>query len=706
MAAEGPVLVIAGPGSGKTRVLTHRIAYLIETKKAKPENILAVTFTNKAAKEMKNRVEALLGEMNRENNTGKKETGFPADDAGINQTLNSIYENAKEFDTFPSQSPDEGLRRGGNIPNYKFSAYGGSATGGNFPTISTFHSLCVKILRKEAEFIGYKKEFIIFDSDDQKSCVKKILKKLNLSDEQFNPKAILSEIGNAKNELITPEEYSGMAESYFQQVASKVYDLYQKELRQNNSLDFDDLIMQTIVLFLRRPEILEKYQNKFKYIMVDEYQDTNHAQYKLINLLSRKHKNIFVVGDDWQSIYRWRGADIRNILEFEKNYPGAKTILLEQNYRSTQEILDVSYSIISKNINRKEKKLWSEKKASQPIIVYEAADEKGEAEFIVSQIAKMNSGENIKLGDMAILYRTNAQSRAVEETFLRYGVPYKIVGGVKFYARREIKDLIAYFRLIQNPDDLSSFERIANVPRRGLGKTTLEKLTIAAREKDLDIIDLILKSEHKNIAKKRMADLITFANLIKECRQKSSKMKIGELLEYLLENINYKEYIIDGTEEGDDRWKNTQELFTALEKYGKFSAKEALKLFTEEVALATDLDNVNDDHDAATLMTLHSAKGLEYDAVFIIGLEEGLLPHSMSTDNPADIEEERRLCYVGITRAKSKVYLLFARVRRIFGSSQANYPSRFISDIPKHLVDFQNQGYSYLRDEDDFVERD
>ncbi len=726
MAAEGPVLVIAGPGSGKTRVLTHRIAYIIETKKAKPENILAVTFTNKAAQEMKNRVEALLGEINRENNASKKETAFPADDADINQTLNSIYEDTKKFPPGRSLSSedcdektrnsleslptgqagsDERPRRGGNF-QFPVSSFYIPHSMFHFPTISTFHSLCVKILRREAEFIGYKKEFIIFDSDDQKSCVKKILKKLNLNDEQFNPKAILSEIGNAKNELITPESYGGMAESYFQQVSSKVYDLYQKELRQNNSLDFDDLIMQTIVLFLRRPEILEKYQDKFKYIMVDEYQDTNHAQYKLINLLSRKHKNIFVVGDDWQSIYRWRGADIRNILEFEKNYPGAKTILLEQNYRSTQEILDVSYSIISKNINRKEKKLWSEKKTSQPIIVYEAADEKGEAEFIVSQIAKMNSGENIKLGDMAILYRTNAQSRAVEETFLRYGVPYKIVGGLKFYARREIKDLIAYFRLIQNPDDLSSFERIANVPKRGLGKATLEKLIIIAREKKMDIINLILESEHKNIAKKRMADLVRFADLIKECRQKSSKMKISELLKYLLESIEYKEYIIDGTEEGDSRWENVRELFTALEKYEKFFAKEALKLFTEEVALATDLDNVDDNHDAATLMTLHSAKGLEYDAVFIIGLEEGLLPHSMSADNPADIEEERRLCYVGITRAKSKVYLLFARVRRIFGSSQANYPSRFISDIPKHLVDFQNQGYSYLRDEDDFIERD
>ncbi len=691
MATEGPVLVIAGPGSGKTRVLTHRIAYIIETKKAQAENILAVAFTNKAAKEMKNRVEALLGEISRENNTDKKEASFPADDLDINQTLNSIYENKKEVE---------------NNNQSLTTHYSLLTTHYQIPTISTFHGLCVKILRKEAEFIGYKKEFIIFDDDDQKSCVKKILKRLNLSDEQFNPRALLSEIGKAKNELLTPESYGEIAESYFQQIASKVYDLYQKELRQNNSLDFDDLIMQTIILFLKHPEILEKYQDKFRYIMVDEYQDTNHAQYKLINLLSRKYKNIFVVGDDWQSIYRWRGADIRNILEFEKNYPGAKTILLEQNYRSTQEILDVSYSIISKNINRKEKKLWSEKKASQPIIVYEAANEKGEAEFIVSQIAKMNSGENIKLRDIAILYRTNAQSRAVEETFLRYNVPYKIVGGVKFYARREIKNLIAYFRLIQNSDDLASFERIANVPKRGLGKTTLEKLIIIAREKKLDIINLILESEHKNITKKRMADLVRFANLIKECREKSSKIKISELLEFLLENINYKDYIIDGTEEGDDRWKNVQELFTALEKYGRFNAKEALKLFTEEVALATDLDNMDDNHDAVTLMTLHSAKGLEYDAVFIIGLEEGLLPHSLSIDNPAEIEEERRLCYVGITRAKSKVHLLFARVRRIFGGSQANYPSRFIYDIPKHLIDFQNQEYSYLRDEDDFIEID
>jgi DNA helicase II / ATP-dependent DNA helicase PcrA len=325
-AAEGPVLVIAGPGSGKTRVLTHRIVYIIETKKARPENILAVTFTNKAAKEMKNRVEALLEEISRKNNINKKETDFPADDLDINQTLNSIYENSRELQNNNFQFP---------ISN--FSAQGGPSLGWNFPTICTFHSLCVKILRKEAESIGYKKEFIIFDSDDQKSCVKKILKTLNLNDEQFNPKAILSEIGNAKNELITPEVYSEMAESYFQQVASKVYDLYQKELRQNNSLDFDDLIMQTIVLFIRHPEILEKYQDKFRYIMVDEYQDTNHAQYKLISLLSKKHKNIFVVGDDWQSIYRWRGADIRNILEFEKNYPGAKTILLEQNYKPQRE---------------------------------------------------------------------------------------------------------------------------------------------------------------------------------------------------------------------------------------------------------------------------------------------------------------------------------------------------------------------------------
>ncbi len=649
---EGPVLVIAGPGSGKTRVLTHRIVYIIANKKSKPDNILAITFTNKAAGEMKKRVIFLL---------------------------NSIYPKN-------SQRPRHVVAFNSHLVSFPV----------DFPTICTFHSLCVKILRKEAGVIGFKKDFVIFDSDDQKVIIKKIIKKLQIDREQFNPKAVLTEISNAKNELKTPKKYGNMVDGFFQENVSKIYNLYQRELKESHAFDFDDLIMQTIILFSNYPDVLKKYQRKFKYIMVDEYQDTNYAQYKLINLLSKKYKNIFVVGDDWQSIYKWRGADIRNILEFEKNYPGAKTVLLEQNYRSTQEILDASYSIISKNINRKEKNLFSSKKSDQPIIVYEAADEKGEAEFIVSEIAKLNVQKNVKLRDIAILYRTNAQSRSIEEMFIRYNVPYRIVGGIKFYMRKEVRNITAYFRFMQNPNDLLSFERIINIPRRGIGKTTFKKIVDAAKKEKINIIEAIVGLEHNNITKKRINSITDFANIIKECEKKMSEMKISQFLNFFLKSINYKEYIIDGTEEGKNRWENVQELFTAIEKYDKFPTKEAIKLFLEEVALATDLDNIDDNQDAATLMTLHSAKGLEYDAVFIIGLEEGLLPHSMSLDNLSEMEEERRLCYVGITRAKNKVHLIFAKVRRIFGSTQANYPSRFIADIPKHLVDFQNQGYNYL----------
>ncbi len=662
LATEGPVLVIAGPGSGKTRVLTHRIVHIIASRKARPENILAVTFTNKAAQEMKNRAVALL---------------------------DGIYFSNNERTAYKK-----------NLDSYSVSF------AIDFPTICTFHSLCVKILRKEAEAVGYKKDFIIFDGDDQKALVKKVMKKLQMNDEQSNPKAVLAEISNAKNELKTPKEYENMVDGFFQENVSKIYNLYQKELKESNSFDFDDLIMQTITLFLNHPDVLEKYQKKFKYIMADEYQDTNYAQYRLINLLSKKHKNIFVVGDDWQSIYKWRGADIKNILEFEKNYPGAKTILLEQNYRSTQEILDVSYGIISKNINRKEKKLFSSKETGEKVIVYEAANEKGEADFIVSEIAKLNSQNGIELKDMAILYRTNAQSRSIEEAFLNYNVPYRIVGGIKFYMRKEIKDIIAYFRFIQNPNDFMSFERIINIPKRGIGKTTFEKIVDIAKKEKADAIETIVNYDHKNITKKRMENLANFASIIKKCESKMSEIKISRFLDFLLKAINYKEYILDGTEEGESRWENVQELFTAIEKYDRFSTEEAIKLFLEEVALATDLDNIDDSQDAVTLMTLHSAKGLEYDTVFIIGLEEGLLPHSMSMENPSEMEEERRLCYVGITRAKNRVHLIFARVRRIFGSTQANYPSRFISDIPEHLIDYRNQGYSYLGGEDNFVEVD
>ncbi|MEA2097977.1 MAG: 3'-5' exonuclease [Patescibacteria group bacterium] len=657
LTTEGPVLVIAGPGSGKTRVLTHRIVHIIASQKSKPGDILAVTFTNKAAQEMKNRATALLNKIC----IGKK------------------FGELKQMNAFGPAT-------------LSFSSVE--------PTICTFHSLCVKILRKEAEAIGYKKDFIIFDGDDQKVLVKKIMKELEMNDEQSNPRAILAEISNAKNELKTPQRYENMVDGFFQENVSKIYSLYQKRLKESNAFDFDDLIMQTAILFLDHPKVLEKYQEKFKYIMADEYQDTNYAQYRLINLLGKKHKNIFVVGDDWQSIYKWRGADIKNILEFEKNYPGAKTILLEQNYRSTQEILDVSYGVISKNINKKEKKLFSNKGNGEKVVVYEAADEKGEAEFIISEIARLNTKSNVKLKDIAILYRTNAQSRSIEEAFLRYNVPYRIVGGIKFYMRKEIKDIIAYFRFIQNPDDFLSFERIVNIPKRGIGKTTFEKIISVAKTERINVIEAITDYEHKNITKKRMENLMEFVSIIKKCKRKISEVKVSQFLDFLLKSVDYRGYILDGTDEGNNRWENVQELFTAIEKYDKFSTKEALSLFLEEVALATDLDNVDDKQEAVTLMTLHSAKGLEYDAVFIIGLEEGLLPHSMSLENPAEMEEERRLCYVGITRAKNKVHLIFTRVRRIFGRTQVNYPSRFISDMPEHLVDYKNQGYSYLGEDD------
>jgi len=666
LTTEGPVLVIAGPGSGKTRVLTHRIVHIIANEKSRPGDILAVTFTNKAAQEMKNRAMDLLDKVCSDKRFGEL------------RQANAFGPAALSF-----------------IPNS--------------PTICTFHSLCVRILRKEAEAIGYKKDFIIFDGDDQKSLVKKVIKELEMNDEQSNPRAVLAEISNAKNELKTPQRYSGMVDGFFQENVSNIYNLYQKRLKESNSLDFDDLIMQTATLFLDHPKVLEKYQKKFKYIMADEYQDTNYAQYRLINLLGKKHKNIFVVGDDWQSIYKWRGADIKNILEFEKNYPGAKTILLEQNYRSTQEILDVSYGIISKNINKKEKKLFSNKGVGEKVVVYEAADEKGEADFIVSEIAKLNTKNDVKLKDIAILYRTNAQSRSIEEAFLRYNVPYRIVGGIKFYMRKEIKDIIAYFRFIQNPNDLLSFERTINIPKRGIGKTTFEKIINTAKEERADAVETIINYSYKNITKKRMESLVEFANIIKECKKKMSKVKISQFLDFLLKSVGYRKYILDGTDEGNSRWENVQELFTAIEKYNKFSTEEALRLFLEEVALATDLDSIDDKQETVTLMTLHSAKGLEYDTVFIIGLEEGLLPHSMSVENPAEMEEERRLCYVGITRAKNRVHLIFTRVRRIFGRTQINYPSRFISDIPEHLVDYRNQGYNYLGEEDsenEYIEAD
>lgn len=666
---DGPVLVVAGPGSGKTKVLTHRIAYLIRNKGINPNNILAVTFTNKAAQEMKERIKKLLQETENKN--------YPDDSF-------------------------EGLKDENNVPVSQ-SQYANI----QLPVIGTFHSICVRILRIETPFTEYKKDFVIYDSDDQISTVKKVMKEVQINPEQFKPTAVLAQISNAKNELKTARDYNETAEDYFQENISKIYHGYQKKLLESNAMDFDDLIMQTTILFSKNPEVLKKYQDRYKYVLVDEYQDTNRAQYNLVNLLSKAHRNLCVVGDDWQSIYKWRGADIKNILEFEKNYPETMVVLLEQNYRSTQIILNASSHIIAKNTHKKEKRLWTEEIAGHPIVAYEARDEKGEAEFVVSEIARLNKrgGENkkVELGDVAILYRTNAQSRSIEEAFLQYKVPYKIIGGLKFYARKEIKDITAYLRLIQNPNDPVSFERIVNIPLRKIGKTTTEKVLAESRKEKKDVIETILSYSNDNLTSDKIKKLKQFAELIKDGQQKYSEMKTLEFLDYLIKNIGFEKYIKDGTEEGERRWENTRELFTAIEKYKDLPARDGVRIFLEEIALAADIDNLDDSHNAVTLMTLHSSKGLEFNTVFIIGLEEGLLPHSRSLSDLAEMEEERRLCYVGITRAKERVYLLFAKTRKIYGSIQANYPSRFISDIPENLLESKIQDYG---DEEEYIELD
>lgn len=656
---KGPVLIIAGPGSGKTKTLTHRIVYLIQ-QGVRPENILAVTFTNKAAAEMRARVGALL------------------------QDLNKSRAEVEHNDPFSLHFRSNAM-----------------------PLIGTFHSLCVRILREDAQNLGIKRDFVIYDSDDQLGVIKDVMKDMNLSAEQFNPRSIHTTISDAKNQLKQPENVMNMADSMFLEVVAKVYSGYQKRLLEAGALDFDDLIMQTTILFMNKPEILQKYQDRFHFVMVDEYQDTNHAQYKLVDLLSRKHRNLCVVGDDWQSIYKWRGADIQNILDFEKNYPEAKTVLLEQNYRSTQNILDAAYGVISKNRNRKEKKLWTNKKGGKLVLVYEAATEKGEAEFIISEIAKLNrgvdSGQKISLNDIAILYRTNAQSRSIEESFLEFGVPYKIVGGIKFYARKEIKDVLAYLRFVQNPSDIASLERIINIPARKIGKATLDKVVKEMRGNQKDFVELMVEYGGAGLTKDKVAKLQAFAGIIQDLRAEMAKVETNKFLEIVLDKIGYESYIKDGTEEGESRWENVRELFTAIGKYNKLGAEEGIKAFLEDVALMSDVDEMDEKSDAVTMMTLHAAKGLEFDSVFMVGMEEGLMPHSRSFQDESEMEEERRLCYVGMTRAKHNLYLTHARTRKIFGSVQSNVESRFISDIPHHLVEKQNQGYSYL---DDFYEEE
>jgi len=625
---NGPVLIIAGAGSGKTKTLTHRVAYFVREKGISPFSILAVTFTNKAAGEMKERIKQLLGE--------------------------------------------EYVSR--------------------MPLVGTFHSVCVRILRQEIELIGYKKTFNIFDDQDQASLMKKVVKKLEISTDQFNPNVFRHAISKAKNQLLSPEEFRAGIGGYFEEVTANVYDEYQKQLKENNALDFDDLIRITVKIFQKFPEVLEKYQKRFKYVLVDEYQDTNKAQYVLVNLLAKKHRNICVVGDDWQSIYGWRQADIQNILDFEKDYPEAKVVTLEQNYRSSQTILDAAYGVISKNVVRKDKKLWTEKKEGSLISSYEAEDERDEAEFITREIkALKEKNPQYNYSSFVVLYRTNAQSRTVEEMMLRHSIPYRIVGGIKFYQRKEVKDVVAHIRLINDFNDRVSLERIINEPKRNIGPKTLEKWFKIASEKNLNPIEagILMAQEKDQLPAQKIEAIAKFSEFVKRMSEVKNKLKLADLVEKVYRESGYERFLNDGTVEGEGRHENVMELVSVAKKYDELLKDDTtfeLDAFLEEVALASDTDSIDQGKEAVHLMTMHSAKGLEFPVVFIIGLEEGIIPHSRSMLVQNEMEEERRLMYVGITRAKEKVFLLFTTQRTIFGSLQMNAPSRFLDEIPSHLM--------------------
>lgn len=626
-ATEGPLLIMAGAGSGKTRVLTHRIAYLIATRKAPPWAILAITFTNKAAREMQDRVSRLVG------------------------------------------GPE-----------------------GRDIWVSTFHSMCVRILRRDIERIGFTSNFSILDSTDQLSVIRNCMKEQNIDTKKFEPKAVQAAISAAKNELITPQQYEQKIGDYFEGIVAKIYTQYQKQLRQNNSLDFDDLIMKTIELFKAAPDVLDFYQKKFQYIHVDEYQDTNRAQYMLCRMLADKHHRICVVGDSDQSIYRWRGADISNILNFEKDYPEAKTILLEQNYRSTSTILNAANEVIGNNTGRKPKKLWTDKGDGDKIKVYRANSEHDEGYFVTTEIHNsVKSGRNYR--DHAILYRTNAQSRVIEEILIKSDIPYQIVGGIKFYDRKEIKDLLAYLRVLSNPDDDISLTRIINVPKRGIGDTTVAKLADAAAQRGTSIYRVLEVVDDLGIAGRTRNALVEFFDMIHGLHQMVPYLSVTELTEKLLEVTQYRlELQNENTLEARSRLENIDEFLSVTMEFENNNEDKSLVSFLTDLALIADIDSMNDNSDAekpnddaVVLMTMHSAKGLEFPVVFIIGMEEGVFPHSRAFLDDEELEEERRLAYVGITRAEEKLYLSCAQMRTLFGRTTANPPSRFLDEIPEEL---------------------
>jgi DNA helicase-2/ATP-dependent DNA helicase PcrA len=618
-AEPGPVLVLAGPGSGKTRVLTHRIVYLIQEYNVPPWHIMAVTFTNKAAREMGHRVETILG-------------GSP-----------------------------RGL------------------------TMGTFHATCVRILRREWESLpGYDRDFVIFDTDDQRQVVKQALKDLNLDDKKFTPNRMLNGISNAKNELVSAEEYA--ATNYISEITRRVYQRYQDILVANNGMDFDDLLMNTVLLFEENSDVLQQYQQRFQQILVDEFQDTNTAQYGLLTRLASAHHNIFVVGDSDQSIYKWRGADFRNLNRFRQHYPEAEMILLEQNYRSTQIILDAAKAIIRHNSDRVDKELFTERQGGDRIAIREAYNENEEADTVINTIQNLLL-DGVSPGECAVMYRTNAQSRVLEEAFLRANMNYRLVGATRFYSRKEIKDLIAYLRLVHNPADSVSLNRIINTPTRGIGAKTLQALQDWGMRLGLQpgeaLLHLVSDPDVQHPFSGRAHNVLTaFGQMYRDWTILRDQVSVGDLLDTIIDATDFKTYIDDDTEEGRDRWANVMELRGVAVQYEGLGLSE----FLENVALISDVDNLEEDPDAPTLLTLHAAKGLEFPIVFITGLEEGILPHSRSMDDAEELAEERRLFYVGLTRAKDQLYLSHAFRRTIFGDSDVSSPSRFLNEIPTGLV--------------------
>lgn len=621
---EGSLLIMAGAGSGKTRVLTHRIAYLLDEKDVSPYNILAITFTNKAAKEMKARVEQLVGE-----------------EAQV------IW-------------------------------------------MSTFHSMCVRILRRDADRIGIERNFTIIDPTDQKSVIKDVLKNENIDSKRFEPRMFIGAISNLKNELKTPEDAQKEANDYHSQMVATVYKGYQRQLSRNEALDFDDLIMTTINLFERVPEALEYYQNKFQYIHVDEYQDTNKAQYTLIKLLANKFKNLCVVGDSDQSIYGWRGADIQNILSFEEDYPDAKTIFLEQNYRSTKTILNAANEVIKNNTERKPKGLWTANTGGDKINYYEATTERDEAEYVVREIMK-HQRNGKKYSDMAILYRTNAQSRVLEETFMKSNIPYTMVGGQKFYDRKEIKDLLSYLRVIANSNDDISLQRIINVPKRGVGPSSVEKIQTYAVQNNISMFDALGEVDFIGLSKKVTQECIAFYEMIQNLIKEQEFLEISEIVEEVLVKSGYRDMLDrEQTLESRSRLENLDEFMSVPKDYEENTPLEEQSLinFLTDLSLVADIDEA-DTESGVTLMTMHSAKGLEFPIVFIMGMEESLFPHirAIKSDDDHEMEEERRICYVAITRAEETLYITNATTRMLFGRSQSNMPSRFLKEIPEDLME-------------------